>query len=272
MQTGTFLLAFPTHPDIIRRIDITAQGWGPAASEGRKLLANTRVVSTPDDITGSRPADALGPHVSLSASFLRERAGEVTLAKGRTLTRQGNADRHVHIVLDGWFSIERVTDGGELQVLDFALPGDLLGLGTLMVSSAEATITALTDTRVVAFERQRFMAAVRAEEEAFAFYDRAIRAELGRARRMQEIMGHRQGAAMLAAFLNALIRRVRPVDSANAAPLRLPVPQTLVAGALGVTSVYLSRVAGELRREGILEWRSGGLEVLDPARLGTLAA
>lgn len=58
-----------------------------------------------------------------------------------------------------------------------------------------------------------------------------------------------------------------------ASPHGFPVPltQELMADALGLTSVHVNRTLQLMKREGLMEMRSGYLTLTDPQRLGQLA-
>jgi CRP/FNR family transcriptional regulator, anaerobic regulatory protein len=200
-----------------------------------------------------------------------QRAGEILYRKGKVLTEQGVPDDLVYVVTSGWFVIERTNENGETQVLDFALPGDLIGLEVLKDGVPDFTAEALTDASVLAFDRFKFMQTVRSDEETFDFYEEAMQNALTRARTVQTIMGQRSGTAKIAAYLTALTGRLGAKQSGDRV-VRLPIPQNAVAAALGVTNVYLSRMSADLRRDGIMEWRQGALHILDVNRLRQCAA
>jgi hypothetical protein len=50
-----------------------------------------------------------------------------TLAAGMELFAEGEASDCLYVVLDGWLILHRILEDGRRQILDFALPGAILG-------------------------------------------------------------------------------------------------------------------------------------------------
>ena len=93
----------------------------------------------------------------LPASELRaiERRGTlVALAPGRQVTREDDIGRECMIVVDGTFSVRR--DGTEVAAIE---AGEIIGeMALLNRARRSATVTALTASRVYAFNRAEFFA------------------------------------------------------------------------------------------------------------------
>jgi CRP-like cAMP-binding protein len=72
-------------------------------------------------------------------------------------------------------------------------------------------------------------------------------------------IGNKPAISRLAHFILELRAR-RGIDGDE---MELPLTQTLIGDALGLTSVHVSRVLNELKRKGILEQEDSRLRILD---------
>ena len=89
-------------------------------------------------------------------AFMREfKRGELVVDPGATILMEATASPHLYTVLEGWaFRHKEIVDGRR-QVLNFALPGDLVGLQLAIMNEMQHTVTALTRTRLCVFQRDR---------------------------------------------------------------------------------------------------------------------
>ena len=78
--------------------------------------------------------------------FVKEfKAGELNVETGTTVLLEGTNSAHLYTVLSGWaFRYKRLPDGRR-QILNFALPGDLVGVQGSMFDKMEHSLEALTD-------------------------------------------------------------------------------------------------------------------------------
>ena len=66
-----------------------------------------------------------------------------------------SASPHLYTVLEGWAFRHKQIEDGRRQVLNFALPGDLIGLQLAIMNEMQHTVTALTRTRLCVFQRDK---------------------------------------------------------------------------------------------------------------------
>ena len=158
---------------------------------------------------------------------------------------------------------------GEDQIIEFAFPGDIIGLGHLAthVTTAKAivetSVSAITDAdleRALANDNRLFFRLAEAGEREFAYVkNRSVNAD------------PRSPLQRLANFLLAIV-------SINAAEGREPmivaddVSSGYVAAQLQMTIDTLANALLSLRRSGLVDVSDNGLRILDIAALETLAA
>lgn len=202
------------------------------------------------------------------AEVQRLRGGIRRAARGAELWRSDAEETAVMTIYAGWaFSHVTAPHGGRL-ILDFHLPGDLVGAETLAVRRVQTIVEALTAVSACVFPRPRLAAALRenailagtlawlmGRDEA-VLHERLV--SLGR-RSAEERLAH---LALELASRIRLRRRV-PLDG----PLPFPPTHRHLADALGLSAEAVSRAATRLRRHGLERIGRGVLRIDDPDRL-----
>ncbi len=180
---------------------------------------------------------------------------------------EGDARDHVFRIEDGVIALYKTLPDGRRQIIDFAYPGDLIGLGVLdeHVLSAQATTTAkVRCLSAAALERM-------AETDAglaLKLY-KSVCHELAATRSLLVSVGQRSAIERVAAFLLALHRRTAGGSSA----VTLAMRRSDIADLLGLTIETVSRTLTKLRTMGIIDIEQGGtrVELRDLTRLADLA-
>jgi CRP-like cAMP-binding protein len=121
------------------------------------------------------------------------------------------------------------------------------------------------------FQRRRLLDLVRAHDQLYELYETTLAEDAARVQRHLANVTRRRGAGKLADFIMELVDRSAAV-AMDEDPLTLPVSQTQFAAALGLTNVYVSRVAKALTTRGLIAWRKRRLHVLDADGLRALAS
>lgn len=182
---------------------------------------------------------------------------------------EGDPATHVYLVESGHVCIHRVMPDGRRQVIDFAYPGDIIGLGALGQHAANAQASTKVRVRCIPvaalheFARNDWGVGIKLYE--------AVSQELLAARELLFTVSQRTAAERLAAFLLALSRRnERRGDNPN--EIVLPMTRTDIADFLGLTIETVSRTFTKFRCEGLIELEQSILvTILDPAGLADMA-
>jgi CRP-like cAMP-binding protein len=207
-----------------------------------------------------------------STDLSKFRLAERVLSRGQPVFSQGEAGEYAYVSLSGWVALEHVLPGGESQIVDFALPGALLGHQRGVDGAFTVSAQCVTDCWMLVFQRRRLLDLVRAHDGLYDLYETTLAEDSARVQRHLANVTRRRGAGKLAAFIMELVERAAAVAKKDEDPLTLPVSQTQFAAALGLTNVYVSRVAKELTSKGMIAWRKRRLHVLDAPGLKAVAA
>ena len=84
-------------------------------------------------------------------------------------------------------------------------------------------------------------------------------------------MGRRNAIERISHLVCELYLRMRSVGIADGDRCRMPLTQTVLADALGLTPIHVNRVLRKLREAKVMELHGGELVVHDPARLASIA-
>ncbi|MFA5955395.1 Crp/Fnr family transcriptional regulator [Hyphomicrobium sp.] len=180
----------------------------------------------------------------------------------------GDPRTHVFRIEEGVIALSKLLGDGRRQIIEFAYPGDYIGLGTLRehIFDAQATCAA----------KVRCLSAAALEQEAsrdaglaLRLY-KAVSAELAAARSLLVSVGQQSAMERLAGFLLGLSARATSEGGENV--VKLSMRRSDIADLLGLTIETVSRTITKLRTMRVIEVvRGTEVHILDSDRLAELA-
>jgi CRP/FNR family transcriptional regulator len=210
---------------------------------------------------GARPATGFEQSLA-HASLRRVEAKEFLFAEGDPTT-------HLFRVETGAISLYKVLADGRRQVVGFAYPGDLIGLGAQgeHVMNAQAIKPTRLRCLPVATLHQ---SAAKDPTLGFKLYE-ALARELAATRDLLLTTGQRSATERVVGFLLALSRRnVR--NGQDPAVFELPMTRTDIGDFLGLTIETVSRTFTKLKTLGLIELpQSNRVKLVDIDALESLA-
>ncbi|MEZ5774747.1 MAG: helix-turn-helix domain-containing protein [Hyphomicrobiaceae bacterium] len=182
---------------------------------------------------------------------------------------EGDARTHVYKVETGALVLYRVLANGRRQVIDFAFPGDLVGLGS--TGEHPFAAEASRDSMVRCLSANVIdQAASEDGEFALRLYE-ALSHELQTTRDLLVTVGRLAAAERVATFLLTLSRRSRRAGK-DGTVITLPMTRADIADLLGLTTETVSRTLTKLSMAKIISRdQRGSLRVLDLGRLEAVA-
>lgn len=202
------------------------------------------------------------------ARFHRRRR---TFAAGHELIHEGQKNQSTFILAEGWACSYKMLPDGERQIVDFQVPGDFLGLRSVLFRTTDHSVDAVT--RIEASE-------VLASDilEGFATAPRLATAVLWAASRDEAMvvehlvnLGRRSGEERMAHFLLELGARLRLIGVGDKTGFDCPLTQYHLADVLGLSAVHVNRVLRHLRDEGLVTFQKGRVSFDDFTKLTDLA-
>jgi CRP-like cAMP-binding protein len=191
------------------------------------------------------------------------KAGELTVDPRATILQEGTSSTHLFTVLLGWAFRYKMLPDGRRQILNFALPGDFLGLQASMFNEMTHSVEALTSMLLCVFPRERIWELY--EHHASLSFDITWLAS-----REEQILdshllnvGRRNAIERTAYLILHLFMRARDVGLAGKSSVTLPITQQHLADTLGMSIVHTNKTLRRLYDRKLVSWKSQRLEILD---------
>jgi CRP-like cAMP-binding protein len=198
-------------------------------------------------------------------------AKEESFAPRTNISTEGEPPRSDFVLTSGMACRYRLMPNGTRQLLTFLIPGDFCDLRSFLLRSMDHSIGTILETRIAAIGRQTVT-------HLFAHHPR-IAAALRWSAMQEEAMlrerivslGRRNAHGRVAHLLCELVWRQMANGSSDNHAIRLPLTQTDLADALGLTSVHVNRVLQEFRRDRLITLARQRLKLLDVPKLQGIA-
>lgn len=197
---------------------------------------------------------------------------EPIVRKGQRWIDEGGEVRKAYVIADGWAVRYKSLTDGRRQILNFHVPGDILGYFALLFRRTVYTVEPLTPIRVQSFTPDLAFEAFRqAPELAVALSWLAGQAERQLNEQVVRIGRRSADERMAHLFMELNFRLLRAGHAAPTAEL-FPLTQPLLADALGMSHVHAHRTFRDLTRQGLVSVHEGAIRLRDLDALSRLAA
>lgn len=226
---------------------------------------------------GARPVSlrrlAAFGELSVVEEALVKRLKPRTLAAGNVLTDQNQSGAGAWMILSGWCARVRSMPDGRRQIVHLMLPGDAVNVGGASWAGQSLPVIALTP--VIAADAEPLRAAIARDAPEHAGLARAC----ARASWCEQVyclnaivrLGQQTAYERLAHLMLELHARLDAVGLVSGGRFQLPVTQDVIAHALGLSLVHLSRTLRQMRKEVSIVLRGGQIELLKPDLLAQAA-
>ncbi|CCA93133.1 Crp/FNR family transcriptional regulator [Novosphingobium sp. PP1Y] len=200
------------------------------------------------------------------------RSNDRYLKAGQDLLNLGEPCDAIFNLIDGWMFRYTILADGRRQILDFALPGAMLGLNSPLGAPMTFGAQALTDVVVCVIPHKALghlsqhqpdlglrLALLMARERSLSFDHLTS-------------IGRRSAHERIARLLLELFVRSRAGwPGYQIEEMHLPVTQEHIGDATGLTGVHVNRVLRDLANADILKFCYRRLSILEPDKLMDLA-
>ncbi|MDP3738766.1 MAG: Crp/Fnr family transcriptional regulator [Hyphomonadaceae bacterium] len=191
---------------------------------------------------------------------------------GRPIIKEHDRCPQIYLIESGWVFRSRGLASGRRQIVNYALPGDILCADSMLFKQSSFDLTARTAVSVVRieapqgaelFERYPGLAAALAwtmGQEESILAERVVS------------LGRRDSLEKLAHALCELEARLGAIGQMRGRTIELPLNQEDFADILGISVIHVNRTFRRLSDDKIAEYKKGQIELLDRERLAELAA
>ncbi|MET3924325.1 Crp/Fnr family transcriptional regulator [Devosia sp. 2618] len=199
------------------------------------------------------------------------KTGELVAEAGSTLLSEGSNSVHLYTLLSGWAFRYKTLPDGRRQILNYMLPGDLVGLQGSVIGEMEHSVEALSPLVLCVFQRNR-LNELFSNHPGLGFDITWLAAQEERMLDDHLLSLGRRSALERAAYLIAFLhQRATSVGLASNKNLYLPITQMHVADTLGLSIVHTNKTLRKLAEKGLIRWLDRSCEVLDSDGLMQLA-
>ncbi|WP_309681220.1 Crp/Fnr family transcriptional regulator [Polaromonas sp.] len=199
------------------------------------------------------------------------RSATSALPAGATILHEQKPNGKLFTLYSGWAFRYKTLSDGRRQILNFLLPGDLIGLQQEFAEGALHGIEAVTEVSLCVFARDGLWDLFRqypslgyditwlnAREEGFVD-DQLLST------------GRRNATERVAMLLMHLYRRLERLGLAEDNTVQFPINQQHIADALGLSLVHTNKTLRRLHQLGLHEIANGRLRLLNPRALQRIA-
>ncbi len=184
---------------------------------------------------------------------------------------EGTTSAHLYTVLSGWAFRYKILPDGRRQILNFALPGDLVGLQGSLFDKMEHSVEALTNLTLCIFPREKF-------STLFSNFPRLSFDVTWLCAREERILdenllsvGRRTAVEGAAYLLLHLFRRAEDLGLTDGDKIQFPFFQQHVADALGMSLVHANNTLRKLSEMKVMRWKNRVFQVLSRKHLAEIA-
>ena len=177
------------------------------------------------------------------------------------IVRDGDKPSHCCLILDGWTCRYKLLSQGRRQILSFHVAGDIPDLQTLHLQTMDHSLATMKAATVafIPLENLRELAADFPSIGTLLWRSTLVEAAISR--EWETNLGRRPAFERMAHLFCELYLRLQAVGLADDYRCPIPITQTDLADALGLTPVHVNRVLQEMRGRAIITLRSSTLVI-----------
>ena len=199
------------------------------------------------------------------------KSGELNIEAGTNILLQSTNSAHLYTVLSGWAFRYKTLADGRRQILNYAMPADLLGLQGSVNDEMQHSVEALTDMMLCVFPREKLWTLYTDFPTlAFDVTWLAAREEQMLDENLLSV-GRRTALERLAYLLLTLFQRAEEVGLTKGNAIQFPFTQQHVADTLGMSLVHTNKTLKRLVATKAVRWKDRVFEILDREALIRLA-
>lgn len=173
------------------------------------------------------------------------------------------------VVLSGWASRYKVLEDGRRQIMAFFLPGDMCDLNVFVLRQRDHAIGALTPVTIAEITRAGYEELMHASPRVTQsmWWESLVAAAIQREWAMN--LGQRDSAERMAHLFCEIFVRLQAVGQTVNNACEMPLTQSELGEATGLSSVHVNRTLQELRAAKLITLKGKVLAIPDMAALQT---
>jgi CRP/FNR family transcriptional regulator len=220
-----------------------------------------------------RQLDCFLPVTADELAFIQScRQTTQAVRAGAAIVSEHRAPQRIYTLYAGWAFRYKTLADGRRQILNFLLPGDLVGLQGEFTDEATHGVEALTDTQLCVFGQDQLWRIFQQQPQLGYNVTWLCASEERLVDENLVTVGRRAAAERIAMLLINLWRRAERVSLVDEnGGVEFPLTQQHIADALGLSLVHTNKTLRKLERLGLHALDSGRLRLIDVAALERMA-
>ena len=227
---------------------------------------------TPCELCPLRKRPSLREFTADELAFVKIfKVDELRVDPGASFLREGATADHLYTVLNGWAFRYKMLDDGRRQILNYALPADMVGLQGALMREMEHSVEALTPLVLCVFPRAKLW------DLYSKFPSLAFDITWLAAREEQLVdehlvnLGRRSALERTAYLLLHLYVRAEEAGLVKNGAIQFPFTQQHLADTLGMSLVHTNKTLKRLMASKAIRWKDRMFEMVDRAALAQIA-
>jgi len=183
------------------------------------------------------------------------------------IVSDGDWPAELSLLIEGFACRYKLLADGRRQITAFLIPGDICDLRALLTGRMDHAVAALNDNQIATIPRQRIYDAMEKYPRITLALWRDTMLDAALYRQWLTNLGRRSAYQRIAHLLCEIWTRLDAIGRTRGRTYELPVTQTHLADALGLSLVHVNRTLQRLRHEGLITFHADEVAVLDWERL-----
>ena len=164
----------------------------------------------------------------------------------------GERPEEIFVLYSGWAYRYKLLHDGSRQILDFILPGDMIGLpNSASAPHLDHSVDTITEVHLCAFPAQLVLQRLHTEPELASRMIWIKASQQARAFERMTTLGRYDSRQRVAHLLLEILTRLRLGGAISGMSCEFPLTQSILADALGLSTVHVNCILRQFREEGL---------------------
>lgn len=195
-----------------------------------------------------------------------------TVPAHTALVREGDKPDGMFLVMDGFVCREKHQSDGQSPITAYLLPGDFCDLDMALLDEMDHTLSTVSSCRIVYIAPETIAELVRDYPGIAQALRMSRLVDEATLREWLVNINCRSALSRMAHLFCELLMRMKAVGHAFEDSCNLPLTQTVLGNATGLTTVHVNRTLQAMRRQELITFKGGRLTILDLPRLKRIAS
>ncbi len=185
------------------------------------------------------------------------------LRADQDVVREGDRPSRSFVVLEGFASTYKMSHEGKRQIMAFHVAGDVPDLQSLHLKTLDISIGTISPCKVGFITHEALREMFRLQPRLAQAFWRATLIDGAIFREWLLNVGQRDAYGRMAHLVCELVTRLKVMGLVEDGSCELPITQSEMGDALGITTVHVNRTLQQLRANGLITWTATKLTVPD---------